>query len=457
MAARREAHEHERLLNDAQEEVLVEWVKTQGHCGVPISPGALTDHAAAISGKPVGSTWNTRFMHRQPELKTRWTQSLEKCRASNVNYPTIQQFYNVYEEVLTKYNIPVENIYNMDEKGIQLGVGKRIAAIVDRDQKAVYNVEDGNCRLVTVIETVCADGTALRPSVIFQGKRTNLAWGRDNPCQASISHSPNGWTDQELGLKWLKNDFEPMSAARNKSNGYRLLILDGHNSHCTYEFCKFAESKKIVIICLPSHTTHVLQPCDVGVFGPLATCWKNQVVLAVARDKAFKPETIKNAWRKTGLVPFNRDALDDRVYEPSLNTTTRPAQPLPATLPPSSLAIAVETPVTDEHRTADSLSTTTANPQSSSSTNAPTISQGSVPTTITASTISTNTQSNLNSELPTVLPIQIRLILPDPLPHMASRAALRAQNQELFELLRAAEQQIQHDDAQKRLMDMENG
>ena len=37
---------------------------------------------------------------------------------------------------------------------------------------------------------------------------------------------------------------------------------------------------KIIIICLPSHTTHALQPCDVGAFGPLAQSWKRVVTLA---------------------------------------------------------------------------------------------------------------------------------------------------------------------------------
>ncbi len=71
-----------------------------------------------------------------------------------------------------------------DVIGIQLGLGKRVAALVDRDQKTAYQVEDGNRELVTVIETVCADGSALRPSVIFQGVRRNAEWGRNNPCDA---------------------------------------------------------------------------------------------------------------------------------------------------------------------------------------------------------------------------------------------------------------------------------
>jgi hypothetical protein len=88
-----------------------------------------------------------------------------------------------------KYGIPAENIYNMDEKGIQLGVGQKVKAFVDRDQKEVYSVEDGNRELVTVIETISADGSCLQPSVIYQGKCRDLEWGRNNPCNARyVSH-----------------------------------------------------------------------------------------------------------------------------------------------------------------------------------------------------------------------------------------------------------------------------
>ena len=181
---RKDAHEHQKKLSAPEEKVLVEWIKAQGRRGVPISPGTIGDHAEAIAGGSVGASWPGRFMERHPDLKTKWTQSLEKCRANNVNYANVNNFYDMYEGLVEEYNIPIENIYNMDEKGLQLGVGKRIAAIIDRDQKNVYNLEDGNRELVTVIETVCADGTVLNPSVIFKGARTNLAWGKVNPCYA---------------------------------------------------------------------------------------------------------------------------------------------------------------------------------------------------------------------------------------------------------------------------------
>lgn len=249
--------------------------------------------ATEISGKPVGEIWPKRFRKRHPDLKMKKATGLEKARAKALNQFAVDEFFDMLTDVIQEYNITPGNIYNMDEKGIQLGIGARITAMIDRDQKAVYSIEDGNRELVTVIECICADGSAIHPSVIFQGQRRNSEWGRNNPCNArsvslllkdldlvylltgiySISVSPNGWTDQELGATWLQNDFDP--ATRDKAAGqYRLLILDGHNSHCTFTLCKYATDRKIIIICLPSHTTHALQPCDVGAFGLLAQSWK---------------------------------------------------------------------------------------------------------------------------------------------------------------------------------------
>lgn len=63
-----------------------------------------------------------------------------------------------------------------------------MAALVDRDQKTAYQVEDGNRELVTVMECVSADGTALPPSVIYQGIHHNLEWRQNNPCSTRFIH-----------------------------------------------------------------------------------------------------------------------------------------------------------------------------------------------------------------------------------------------------------------------------
>ena len=84
-------------------------------------------------------------------------------------------FYDILEVAVEEFGIKPEN---MDEKGVQLEIGAKVAAIIDCDQSTVYSVEDGNCELVMIIKAVCANGIALIPLVIFQGMYHNLEWGR---------------------------------------------------------------------------------------------------------------------------------------------------------------------------------------------------------------------------------------------------------------------------------------
>lgn len=90
---RRQAHEHQQNLTAVQEDVLAAWAKSLGRRGVPLTPAAIADYATEICGFSVGVNWPHRFIERHPELKTRWTQSMEKCRATAVNYTNVQGVY----------------------------------------------------------------------------------------------------------------------------------------------------------------------------------------------------------------------------------------------------------------------------------------------------------------------------------------------------------------------------
>jgi hypothetical protein len=140
--------------------------------------------AEAILGWRLGGSWPKRFCKHHPDLKMKKMTGPEKTHAKALNQFAVDEFFDMLTEVIEEYNILPGNLYNMDEKGIQLGIGVRITAMIDRDKKTVYSIEDGNRELVTVIETICADGSVLHPSVIFQGQRRNSEWGRNNPCNA---------------------------------------------------------------------------------------------------------------------------------------------------------------------------------------------------------------------------------------------------------------------------------
>ena len=106
-----------------------------------------------------------------------------------LNQFAVDKFFSMLADVMKKFLILPGNIYNMDEKGIQLSIGARISAMIDCDQQTVYSIEDGNRELVMVIETICADASVLHPSMIFQGQRQNTEWHHNNPCNARFVSS----------------------------------------------------------------------------------------------------------------------------------------------------------------------------------------------------------------------------------------------------------------------------
>ena len=78
-------------------------------------------------------------------------------------------------------------------------------------------------------------------------------------------------------LEWLKH-FDTITKQRlDIPEQYRLLILDGCEIHIQIEFVKYCLAARIVPYCLPPHSTHLLQPLDVGLFSPLQKYYGKQV------------------------------------------------------------------------------------------------------------------------------------------------------------------------------------
>jgi hypothetical protein len=92
--------------------------------------------------------------------------------------------------------------------------------------------------------------------------------------KAHFAFSANGWSCDNLGLFWLEHIFHRYTS-KKAGNRHRLLIVDGHSSHVNMKFINLADELRIIILILPPHSTHHLQPLDVSLFAPLATFYTN--------------------------------------------------------------------------------------------------------------------------------------------------------------------------------------
>ena len=134
-------------------------------------------------------------------------------------------------------------------------------------------LSSGNREWVTAIECIRASGEALPPCIIFKAKGHTEGWLDNNlPFGSRIEISQIGWTRDEIGLQTL---FIP--AIQRSQGAWRLLILDGHGSHLTPQFDQICEQNKIIPLCMPAHSSHFLQPLDIGCFSVLKRTYSKEI------------------------------------------------------------------------------------------------------------------------------------------------------------------------------------
>lgn len=146
-------------------------------------------------------------------------------------------------------------------------------------QKVVKVVAGTGRQNISVLAACNAAGTALPPLIVYASKAAVLSsipaeWIGDD--QFTIPGtwyglSKTGWMTTEVFQSWF-NVFVQKVEQRPL-----LLILDGHVSHLSRETRLKAVQENISIIKLPSHTTSMLQPLDISVFGPMKHYWIDQM------------------------------------------------------------------------------------------------------------------------------------------------------------------------------------
>ena len=126
---------------------------------------------------------------------------------------------------------------------------------------------------------------------------------------------------------------------------WRLLLLDGHESHANYLFLDFAWKHQILVQVLPAHSSHLTQPLDVGLFSPLQNNYGKLVMdwskgggfpalhksdfwplLKIAREQTYTLKNIKGAWSGAGLVPYNKQKILSCLGGPSLSASQNSLQ-----------------------------------------------------------------------------------------------------------------------------------
>ena len=182
-------------LSDAEVEVVIAYIGEIGNRGFPQSHKRLKEHVNAICRARlgelfpiggVGINWTDCFVEKHSEaIKMSWSQPLETKRGRAVNPFTKEAFYELLGDTVRKYDITEDRTWGVDEIGIQGSMGMPERVMVAQKLGPQYQQRDGDRENITVLETICADGTTIPPAVIYKGAAYQVKWAQDNPANAS--------------------------------------------------------------------------------------------------------------------------------------------------------------------------------------------------------------------------------------------------------------------------------
>jgi DDE superfamily endonuclease/Tc5 transposase DNA-binding domain len=278
-----------------------------------------------------GKAWYYAFMKRNPMLSLRRPEALSLVRASAFNEENVTHFYELLTNICEQYKFTSSDIYNFDEKGVGTCQKRCPKTVAKKGKKRVSAISSADRSPLTTLGCcVSAAGNFVPPLFIFKRSLTQLdkvdQFNVNAPLGSIVLGSMSGYIDASIFVRWLHHFIEHVRPSDEKKV---LLLVDGHTTHTrNLEAIELAKENGIVLLQLPAHTTHRLQPLDVGFFGPLQTHYDKAVrkflmrnpgnpvteihicgLVNEAYQKCATVEIGTNSFRSCGIWPIDKEVF----------------------------------------------------------------------------------------------------------------------------------------------------
>lgn len=320
------------------------------------------EHRFSHDTKMAGWDWLAGFRSRNPDIALRKPEATSAARAMAFNRTQVAKFFELYQSCLEKHKIDPTKIYNVDESALST-VQKPPKVFAQSGKKQVGALTSAERGVhVTMVCCMSTVGHFIPPALIFPRKRWKNELIDGAPLGTLGLTQENGWMTGDVFLQWLEHF---RKYAKPNLDEKVLLIVDGHSSHKSLQVLTYAKNNGIVMLCLPPHTTHRLQPLDVSFYGPMKTYYDQEVskwlkanpgrvvtqfqiasLFSAAYCKAAQTSVAQNGFAKTGIWPVNPEIFPDYLFAPAetTNLEENEVQPLqqeniPEPIPTTSRAI----------------------------------------------------------------------------------------------------------------------
>lgn len=265
----------------ALEQELVCWVEEQRKCGFVVTRNMIRLRALACAKQSKITdfkgtiSWCSRFLKRNDLVLRQRTKLAQKLPEDLEEKITL--FQSVVIKMRKKEQYDLSQIGNMDETPVwfDMPTSKTVSA---KGEKTVLVRTTGHEKSrFTVVLSCLADGTKLKPMVVF--KRKTLPKGQF-PSGVVIHNHPKGWMDEE-GIKiWIEKvwNSRPGGMLKKKS----LLVWDSFKAHLVDSVKRKLKCNNTDVAVIPGGLTSVVQPLDVSLNKPfkdrLRGNWSNWMI-----------------------------------------------------------------------------------------------------------------------------------------------------------------------------------
>ena len=230
---------------------------------------------------------------------------LTKGRAEGLSNEVIDSFFDLFENTIDANNMRQgpdfpKRLHNCDEAGLATKPVSKKVFVLKKQKNAYLRAAGSGKSTYSVFFCITANGDLCPPFVVYKAKYLNQSWTNGGPPGACYGVTKSGWMEDVVFQEWFLKHYVPWAEAFTKPC---IPLLDGHGSHLTYQVVKAARENQIIMLCLPPHTSHALQPCDVALFRPLKVAWKDVLKMWFREtrlqvvDKSVFPSLLGN-WAK---------------------------------------------------------------------------------------------------------------------------------------------------------------